>query len=168
MYRFVHVFIGFSLGLYLGTDLMNSIIYAFIGALGGYVPDIDLRFKHRKTLHNIFSLLISCILIYLVLKLFLNQYFLSDLINARFIILSFDGGWLLHILLDSLTVRGVYIFYPLSNIRLRIPLFKSDSTIGNTLSLFLGFIFVYGWMVKTGLWTYVEVFLRYIDELLKT
>ncbi|ABN70452.1 membrane-bound metal-dependent hydrolase [Staphylothermus marinus F1] len=152
MYRITHVIIGFGFGLLLSQDPRLSLLYGFMGGLGGYIPDIDLRFKHRKTLHNIILSSIISLFIYVVLLyLCIRYYSWMQLGVVNNIVIAFLSGWILHILTDSLTKRGVYILYPLSNYRLRIPIFKSSSLVGNTLFIILSFIMYYFWIRSIGL-----------------
>jgi inner membrane protein len=166
LYRITHVIIGFGYGLLLGNDLSSSIFYGLISSLSSYIPDLDLKYKHRKTLHNIFILTILSLLLYIGL-VFLNRnyHLLSDYIVLR-IVLAFGGGWFLHLVVDSFTKRGVYWFYPLSNIRIGIPLFRSNSLIGNVFFIMFSFIIYYYWMNKMGLGNMLYLLTSYIKMFL--
>ncbi len=147
MYRSVHIFIGFTFGLYIAGTNPLSVFYGIVGALGGWLPDIDLYFKHRKSLHNVFVLSIVSTAIYFVFCYYIKVPY----IIPRIMTLSFTGGWVLHLLFDSLTKRGVYILWPLSNARLRIPIFKSNSIVGNLIATLFGFFLLYMWIKENGL-----------------
>ncbi|ADI32187.1 metal-dependent hydrolase [Staphylothermus hellenicus] len=162
MYRITHVIIGFGFGLLLSRDLSLSLLYGFMGGLGGYIPDFDLAFKHRKTLHNIIVPLIIFLLSYVAL-LYLHVRFYSWIQFGiiKNIVIAFLGGWILHILVDSFTKRGVYILYPLSNYRLRIPIFRSSGLVGNILFIMLAFIMYYFWLKNTGLENVIDYLYEY-------
>ncbi len=166
MYRITHVIIGFGYGLLLGNDPVSSILYGLISSFSSYVPDTDLGYKHRKTLHNIFVLTMLSLLLYTSL-IFLsrNYHLLSNNIILR-IVLAFSGGWLLHLVVDSFTKRGVYWFYPLSNVRIRIPLFRSNSLVGNVFFIMLSFIMYYYWINKMGFDSILYSLMDYIKTFL--
>jgi inner membrane protein len=162
VYRVTHVVIGFGYGLLLGDDLVSSIFYGLISGFSSYIPDLDLRYKHRKTLHNIFVLTIISLLLYTGL-IFLNKdYHLMNNYMVFRIVLAFSGGWFLHLVVDSFTKMGVYWFYPLSNIRVRIPLFRSNSLIGNVFFIMLSFIMYYYWMNRIGLGNILYLLINYV------
>jgi len=139
------MFVGGCFGLLLGVDLYSSLVSSLMGVIGGFVPDIDLRFKHRKTLHNIFSLIALTMIVYSAL-LYAAKYAYLDPVNAYRFSLAFASGMALHILLDSTTKRGVYILFPFSNRRLRIPIFKSNSVWANGFGISIGLFFLYLWL----------------------
>lgn len=148
MYRSVHMFIGGCFGLLLGEDLYSSLISSLMGAIGGYVPDIDYdcrKIKHRKTLHNVFSLVALTMIVYGAL-LYIARYTFLDPIDAYRFSLAFGSGMALHILFDSTTKKGVWILYPFSNKRLRIPIFKSSSVWANGFGISMGLFFLYLWI----------------------
>lgn len=164
MYRITHIVIGVGFGLLLSKDLSLSLLYGLISGLGSYIPDIDLRCKHRKTLHNIIVLTIMSAILYIVLLYIHIEYCqIIELGVIKNIVIAFAGGWILHILTDSLTKRGVYILYPVSNFRLRIPIFRSSSVIANTLFIILSFIMYYFWFKSVGL----ENVIDYVHEYFK-
>ncbi len=67
--------------------------------IGKKVKIINYLFVHRGFFHSLFALLIFTILLY-----FFNI----------FIATAFFSGYFLHLLLDSFTKQGIFLFYPLS------------------------------------------------------
>ncbi len=111
---------------------ISLISLVLVSALSVF-PDFDLKFEHRKTLHNIFaagviSYTFSFAFPMLPLSLSLASYFS-------------------HICLDMLSPAGVAIFYPLSSKRYRI-FGKIRSGIQTlTFVIFLWAVFTYmGWV----------------------
>ncbi|MEM4481651.1 MAG: metal-dependent hydrolase [Desulfurococcaceae archaeon] len=100
-------------------------LYAFIAILGSMVPDFDLKLEHRKLLHNIFIPLLISIAIYYIPFPFTYPKFQC--------VASLLIGWLSHIILDLITIRGVYLIYPLIDKSFSLKLCRSDSALWNTL-----------------------------------
>jgi membrane-bound metal-dependent hydrolase YbcI (DUF457 family) len=91
--------------------------YAFLGflLLGSVFPDIDsgvsfigrkvkfisFFFRHRGVIHSILALLITSLMVLLIA----NNWYYS---------LAFAIGFLSHLLLDSLNISGVALFWPIS------------------------------------------------------
>ncbi|MEM4757743.1 MAG: metal-dependent hydrolase [Nanopusillaceae archaeon] len=84
-------------------------IYYFVIPYYLFLKFLAKMFKHRGITHSIYF-----VLLFLFLKfVFSNIFFILALSFA------------LHILEDIFTVSGVEIFYPLSNFKVRIPLFNN-------------------------------------------
>ncbi|MEM4903574.1 MAG: metal-dependent hydrolase [Desulfurococcaceae archaeon] len=105
------------------TDLFA--FYTLTALLSSIVPDVDLKYMHRKLLHNLFVPTLVAVSIY--------YSFMWLGVNAYHLILSFTSGWLSHILLDMITVKGVHPFYPLVNKRVALKICKSDGLLCNAL-----------------------------------
>ncbi len=77
-----------------------SVVPLVLVYVGSNLPDLDaVVFKHRKTLHNVFSVvIITCV-------------FYSASHGFWFV----GVGMLLHIVLDMCSKSNVFFFYPLSN-----------------------------------------------------
>ena len=150
MKRSVHMFIGASLGLASSIDTPLLTLYLIVlGWLGGYIPDLDLRHGHRKFLHNIWVLGAAIAVGSIVIGLIYKEYPLTPYSEEVFIfktIIVFGGSWLLHILCDSLTIKGVYILYPISNHRFRIASFKSNDVVVNIIGILIGALFILYWI----------------------
>ncbi len=156
MHRSIHVIIGAISGLFFASKLYLVPLCLIIGGIGGYIPDFDLRFGHRKSLHNLFSVLIGVISLYLLINIFpLNL--LRD--NTWSLTLSFAAGWLLHICCDSLTKRGVYIFWPFSNRVYGLRIFRSDSFASTATGFIIAFILLLSWLIYSGV---LEQMIKYL------
>ncbi len=144
------MFVGLSLGLFLSDSPISFILYGLLGLAGGWFPDLDLHHRHRKLLHNVFALSGLTLIVYGILLYFTAYGVLEGKLAMRGS-LSFAGGYLLHLLFDSLTKRGIFIFYPLSeNFKIRIPLFTSRSIWGNGLAIGFGLLLIYVWADRNG------------------
>lgn len=130
MMRITHIFFSIAISMWVlpTCNLTMQAILSILTGIGSIVPDFDLRFKHRKALHNIFVPLILCVLVLLVF---------SEIPDVNVYVSAFLLGWLSHILLDALTVKGVYLFYPLLNRGLKIGVCRSGSLSCNLLFSFI-------------------------------
>ncbi|MEM4913218.1 MAG: metal-dependent hydrolase [Desulfurococcaceae archaeon] len=110
--------VALILWLYPVRDPLAIALLSVLSGIGSTVPDLDLRFKHRKALHNLFVPFIIAVLLIMVF---------SKISGIELYVSAFVLGWLSHILLDALTVKGVYMFYPLYNRGFKIGLCRSNS-----------------------------------------
>lgn len=126
--RRAHVFFSAMLGVLTGKLLAHSVTGVYVGLvvamIAGTFPDLDLGYKHRAALHNLFACLVSSLPIYFVASLYSHQ--LGLVVGASFVI-----GFLGHIFLDMLTIRGVALFYPFSSKRYRLARLRSNSRVAN-------------------------------------
>jgi inner membrane protein len=110
-----------------------GVLPAFIAGLGAIIPDLDLRFGHRKMLHNVFAPLIP--LLPLAISGGPGNTDISVLLSALSL------GWFSHIALDAITLRGVMLFYPILRKWYGAKLCRSDSLLCNfaviALSIFM-------------------------------
>ncbi|ALU12605.1 hypothetical protein EYM_05635 [Ignicoccus islandicus DSM 13165] len=113
MLGYAHAALGFSLSVFLlgpsPSVTLTSVIYSKL-------PDFDLKLRHRKSLHNVFAMLILT-----------SVAFLMGPDAGLSALVAYSS----HLLGDSLTVYGIYPFYPFSNKRFRLAKFKSSSPILN-------------------------------------
>ncbi len=160
------MFVGLTIGLYLSNNLSEAFIAGLFGIIGAWIPDLDLRFKHRKFLHNIFALSGFTLIVYA----FLAYLAVNSVLSSRIVLLgtyAFLGGYGLHLLFDSLTKRGVFILYPLSEkFRIRIPLFRSRSIWGNGFAIGFGLLIIYFWINKLGYTEFFEKLTSYVSSVL--
>lgn len=108
------------------------------------LPDIDLRLElpHRKITHNVFfGLAISLIAGYLASYLGFS---------FRVVTLSFLTAFTTHLLGDLLTKMPFRPLYPLIKTPVALRLFRSSSTLINTLFLVLGIIMYYVYISEYG------------------
>ncbi len=124
MEKITHIAFGVFIFSLLAYFLDYNFIYLIPLAIGAIIPDIDIKFKHRKILHNIWILSGIAIAI--------GYYY-----NWRWGIL-FSIGWISHLILDSLTPMGIYPFWPM-RYHFRI---KSPIVTGNVYELFFFFVIV--------------------------
>ncbi len=156
MHRSIHVIIGAISGLFFASKLYSVPLCLIMGGMGGYIPDFDLRYRHRKSLHNLFSILIGAISLYSLLNLIpLNL--LRD--NVWPLTLSFATGWLLHICCDSLTKKGIYIFWPFSNRVYGLRIFRSDSLVSTAIGFIIALILLLSWLIYSGA---LELLIKYL------
>ena len=107
-----HLAVAFLISLVLLYFNIN-LVFVIIFITASLLPDIDhpsskigRRFKflnylfsHRGFFHSLFALLIFTILLYFI------NYLLA---------IAFFSGYFLHLLLDSFTRQGIFLFYPFS------------------------------------------------------
>lgn len=124
--RITHVLFATALVSVSGLWKTNMFIfYTIVAMFSSIIPDADLRYMHRKLLHNLFVPVLLAVLVYYPLS------WLS--IDAHYLASSLVLGWLSHVLLDVVTVKGVYLFYPIANAKVALKICKSDSLLCNTL-----------------------------------
>ncbi len=156
MHRSIHVIIGAISGLFFASKFYLIPLCLIMGSVGGYVPDFDLGFGHRKSLHNLFSVLVGTIGLYLLLNLFPLSLLHDDVWSLT---LSFTAGWLLHIFCDSLTKRGVFVFWPFSNRAYGLRIFRSDSLASTATGFIIAFILLLAWLICSGA---LELLIKYL------
>lgn len=98
------------------------VVIVLSSAAGAVIPDADLRFKHRKALHNIFAPLVLAAAL---------SYVFQGVTLAELAVTWLFIGWISHIALDVITVKGVYLFYPFYRRAISIGLCRSDSLFWN-------------------------------------
>ncbi|MET1101827.1 MAG: metal-dependent hydrolase [Pyrodictiaceae archaeon] len=104
--------------------------------LGALLPDLDLYYKHRMTLHNIFSLTIIGLLFYaslILLATYAGLGWIGTCASTGFIL-----GYATHVFLDMFTIGGVSILYPFSRSRLRLARLRANSRLANFFFTVLG------------------------------
>lgn len=92
------------------------------------LPDYDVRYKHRKSLHNVFAMLILS---------------LPWIVFSPDLFLAASLSYFTHLLADMMTVRGVALFYPFSSKYYRIAKFRSSSLKLNLGTIALSAILIY-------------------------
>ena len=108
-------------------------LFIFIAVSSSLIPDLDLKHGHRKALHNVFiPMLLAFIFYWLLPYLDVNRVF----------VVPFLIGWLSHLLLDTLTIKGVYLFYPILDVGISFKICRSSSVFCNTLIVMLSLIII--------------------------
>ena len=124
MEKATHLAFGVFIFSLFAYFLDYNFIYLIPLAIGAVIPDVDLKFKHRKIFHNIWVMTGISIGLY---------YYLNWIWSILFAI-----GFISHLILDALTPMGVYIFWPLKY-RFHI---KSPIVTGNIYELFFFFVII--------------------------
>ena len=132
-----HLIFALLIALFLLFIGFNYPLFILVFVFAALLPDIDhpsskigrrfkflnLLFTHRGFFHSLFALLIFTILLYFV------NFMLA---------IAFFSGYFLHLLLDSFTKQGIYLFYPFSTKRS-----KGNIKVGSFLENILFFIILF-------------------------
>jgi len=138
--RKAHLILGIGAVLaILRPSVDDMIAYIILAALGSLIPDLDLKYKHRKTLHNIFIPPIITLGLTLALSKALT-------LNPIYIYLAIIIAWLSHIIGDLFTVGGVAMLWPLKSKRIRLLKLRYDHPIVSTIGLALGILGIAMWL----------------------
>lgn len=166
MKRTVHAYIGMALGFLIAGSNYYVLPYtASFGWLGGWFPDLDLRHKHRKGLHNFIATIVFTSFVYVGSYALYKEFMLLAEEVPLYISLAFVGGYILHLFFDSLTPRGVYILYPLSNKKLRIASFKSNGLFINGLGFLIASMIIAYWLIKyMGSSLYLKIIVHILNK----
>lgn len=135
MKRLTHVLFATAIVAWSGLwSTSGAALYTVFALVFSVAPDLDLRHGHRKFLHNVFVPSIIA----------LTLYYVSPLVgmNSQYLVLSVFIGWFSHIFLDALTIKGVYLFYPVIDGKISFRLCRGDSVFWNFLISLLSVIFV--------------------------
>jgi len=135
--RITHVIFGIGSALFLLTPSIEKMVFAiFFSALGSVFPDMDIRFRHRVFLHNVFALTIATAVLFFILKFFIN---IGEYVEVS--ILSFTIGFFTHILLDTLTKTGVAFLWPFTTRRISFLKERYDNPYLNYVVSLMGVFF---------------------------
>lgn len=148
MKRYTHIIAGFSLGFLLGNTFLESITYAFLSSLGAEIPDRDLRLfggrYHRRLLHNVFIPL----MVVMASPILAYTTKISPPPEIVRLSMVFATGFLSHILLDAITLRGVALFFPFSNKTYGIRVVATNNTAANVLISGFFILLTLTWLVE--------------------
>ncbi len=125
---------GAALARLLGLGSQGMVLLVACAAVGAQLPDLDVGYRHRMLLHNLFTLLPLALLYPLLLTLGVPGP------AALPAVLGLLVGFASHLLLDIVTVAGVALFYPFSRRRLRIARLRSGSPAANLALQVLGLL----------------------------
>jgi len=135
---------GVSLALAAAGYNEDSVIMVLIlGALGAVIPDLDVIYKHRKLLHNVFSLLLFSAFIFMA-----AVYLGASPTTARTYTLGFAAAWASHVFGDMLTRGGVRALWPFSNHRFRLLKLRYDDPLASILGYLIGAAGIAVWLVE--------------------
>jgi len=142
--RKAHLLLGVGAVLAILRPSINDvIIYIVLAALGSLVPDLDLRFKHRKILHNVLLSPIITLGLVLALSKVLT-------LNPICMYLAIIIAWFSHIIGDLFTIGGVALLWPLKSKRMRILKLRYDHPIVSTIGVTLG-------VMGIAIWLYLKI-----------
>ncbi len=119
------------MGLGVASAMLAFIVATFAAAL----PDLDLRMRHRMLLHNLFIPIPLAVLTYSVIATY--SVFIGLTVSTAFLV-----GYLSHVFLDTLTVQGVALFYPLTRRRYRLARLRSNDPRANNAILLISILMV--------------------------
>ncbi|MGB9725593.1 MAG: metal-dependent hydrolase [Fervidicoccaceae archaeon] len=144
MRRSTHALFGLGLSIYVMSRLgYFDNLMIFFGLFFSLLPDLDVSFKHRALLHNLFS----AVALSWAIPYFSESYILSMQLSALSWIDFFATSliaYLSHLLLDLITKGGVELFWPLSENRFRIASLRYNDPAANALlSLAGGLLIVF-------------------------
>jgi inner membrane protein len=108
----------------LNAGLDAHTLAVIVGGLASLLPDLDLAWRHRMLLHN---LTVTAVLIAAVWLAWSRLGLPYKLLATA----SFAAGYLSHILLDMLTVRGVALLYPYTRRRYRLLKLRTSDRLAN-------------------------------------
>jgi len=141
-----HLIFGAGITIYLIDPSIGDFFpILLVAIISSNIPDIDLKFKHRRLLHNVFA----PVVISIIINYFLTNYdfpVISQLKNK--IIASFLVGYYSHLFLDSLTYRGIDLFWPLQKKSYGIKSTRFDNIVWNFIVSFIGILFLVLWVAK--------------------
>lgn len=112
--------------------------------LGSTLPDADLRRRHRVLLHNLTAVALASAAVGLGLAM------LGAREAALLAATGLAVGMGSHLLLDSFTVRGVALLFPLSGRRFRLLRLRSSSPAANALFSTIGAALLLAYIVHCG------------------
>ena len=105
-----------------------------VAGVAGVFPDNDVKFGvHRKTLHNVFALLLTTLLVS-----FATLYLGAGPRLSLLVGVSWASGMLSHLAVDSLTVYGVAWLYPLRGQTYGLRITRFNSLVWNKLFFLAG------------------------------
>ncbi len=115
MRKLTHILFGSGAAIYsLSLFTQTTMAHIIVAILYSILPDSDLKYKHRRIMHNVFSLVFFTIGIYCVVAKI--KALGIQIPNTSAGTIAFVGfiAYLTHILLDSITKRGVDLLWPIT------------------------------------------------------
>ena len=163
--RTIHAYMGMAIGFLIAGNNYYILPFSILsGWLGGWFPDFDLRYKHRKGLHNLIAALVFTSFVYIASYVLYSEFHLLAKDVSSYISLSFIAGYILHLFFDSLTPRGVYIMYPLSSKKFRMSSFRSDGLFINALGFLISSSIIAYWFIR---YTEFGLYIKILRQILK-
>jgi inner membrane protein len=125
----VGVALGLALALQAGRDPLTSLAATAVCAVAATLPDLDRKIglKHRGVSHSLLMWSFITVLAWL----FIPQ-----------VALSISTGFGSHLLLDSLTVTGIPLFFPVQK-RIRLAHFTTGATMDGAIFVCAALVTIY-------------------------
>uniref|UniRef100_A0A7J3ZLB3 Metal-dependent hydrolase n=1 Tax=Fervidicoccus fontis TaxID=683846 RepID=A0A7J3ZLB3_9CREN len=148
MKRGTHIIFGVGATLSLFNPPADLVPLVLVPALiASVLPDLDLRFKHRSALHNLFAMSLLTVLFYKTI----SSSLLSSLVvesTIKVATLAFPFAYSTHLILDSFTKQGVALLWPLSQRRFGLSATRHDDPILNAILSLTGIMLLTLWLSK--------------------
>ncbi len=147
-----HKMLGLAVAYYIlrPATFTQAIVYGGLALLGSMIPDLDGLYKHRITLHNIFSCLITSATVYVTLSIIIRCKLLPINIDVAGSSTAYSLAYLSHLLADIPTGNGVALLYPVSRRRLSILGLRYDNIVYNGLLVALATWLLYSYFTSIG------------------
>lgn len=134
MKRITHKIFALGITMFMLKPSLLNVLPALLATIfGSLFPDFDIRFKHRRFLHNVFALTFIGILPLIMLENFFEVPSYISLMSKAFFI-----GYFTHIMLDLFSKGGVALFWPLRTRRYRVTEERYDNIYLNLFFSILG------------------------------
>lgn len=146
MRRETHLIFGVGTTLLLFSSSVSAAIEIVpISAIGSLIPDIDTRFRHRALAHSVFALL-AFFLITAVAVMLLGL--LRESAEALSIAAAGAYAYSTHIFLDSLTVSGVRLLWPINKKSYGLRLITYDNRLANLAFTAIGGLSIFAYLLR--------------------
>lgn len=122
----------------LSPDVSSIFLTGLYSAIGSVLPDLDLKLRHRKLLHNMPSLILLLTVIVVYLQIF-EEYTLSETFKVW---APLSIGYTLHLAVDSFTKMGIRPLWPFSPFRLVLSEFNYDDPKLNIFVSLIGILLI--------------------------
>ena len=129
--RNTHIVFAILLFIILQFTMQIPFALALFAAVGALLPDLDLKFMHRKLLHNVWMM-------FVIPWIFTSVSLITQQQAAALMI-----GWASHLIADSLTIMGIMPLWPLTWPRFKGLIKvggKSEWVLMGVLLLAIGFV----------------------------
>ncbi len=145
-----HKMLGLAIAYYVlrPHTMVQALSYAGLALIGSITPDLDGLHKHRMLLHNLFSCLVTSLIIYFLL-LTITRNLLPIEVDSIGSALAYLLAYMSHLIADIPTGNGVSLFYPFSKKKIYILGLKYDNIVYNSLLIILATLLLYDYFTST-------------------
>jgi inner membrane protein len=141
MKKITHLIFGFGLTYYvISLITIPTLLHAMVAVAFTILPDLDLHDKHRRALHNIFAAIIFSFTVSIPLTIMGSNNIQN--MNPMYMFLTAITAYTSHLFLDSLTLRGIDILWPVSKRIVGLRTVSSNSREWNLALSLIGVIFM--------------------------